>query len=61
MAARFMGFDSLIVPSARSAALHMVVFLDAVLERDALMVVETELVDWEGWRRGRRSISLRRC
>lgn len=53
-AARFLGFDSLIVPSARSSALHMVVFLDAILDDGALTVLDSEDVDWDGWRRKRR-------
>ncbi|MBX9596010.1 MAG: RES family NAD+ phosphorylase [Roseomonas sp.] len=53
-AARFLGFDSLIVPSARSPALHLVVFLDAILNDGALNVLESEDVDWDGWRRKRR-------
>ena len=53
-AARFLGFDSLIVPSARSSALHLVVFLDAILDDGALTVLESEDVDWDGWRRTRR-------
>lgn len=53
-AARFLGFDSLIVPSARSSALHMVVFLDAILDDGALTVLDSEDIDWDGWRRKRR-------
>ena len=53
-AARFLGFDSLIVPSARSAALHFVVFLDAVLDQGELTVIESAPVDWEEWRQRRR-------
>lgn len=53
-AARFLGFDSLIVPSARSSALHLVVFLDAILDDGALTVLESEDIDWDGWRRKRR-------
>jgi hypothetical protein len=53
-AARFLGFDSLIVPSARSSALHLVVFLDAILDDGALTVLDSEDVDWDGWRRKRR-------
>jgi hypothetical protein len=53
-AARFLGFDSLIVPSARSSALHLVVFLDAILDDGALTVLYSEDIDWDGWRRKRR-------
>ena len=52
-AARFLEFDSLIVPSARSPSLHLVLFLDDVLEAGALRVIETEPVDWDAWRRHR--------
>jgi hypothetical protein len=53
-AARFLEFDSLIVPSARSPALHLVLFLDKVLETGALAVLATEGIDWNLWRRTRR-------
>lgn len=49
-AARFLEFDSIIVPSARSLALHLVVFLEQILEEDALVVVDTQPVDWTAWR-----------
>lgn len=50
-AARFLEFDSLIVPSARSPAHHLVVLLDQILESDALAVIDSEDVDWDAWRR----------
>ena len=50
-AARFLEFDSLIVPSARSPALHLVVFLDQIVDSGALTVLATETVDWDAWRR----------
>ncbi len=53
-AAQFLGFEALVVPSARSPALHLVVFLDNLVAADALHVEATEPVDWEAWRRGRR-------
>lgn len=52
--AQFLEFDSLIVPSARSPALHMVVFLENVLAPDALVLMESGAVDWGAWR-GRES------
>ena len=52
-AADFLEFDGMIVPSARSPALHLVVFLSRVLAEDAFVVQETQHVDWEAWRRGR--------
>jgi hypothetical protein len=50
-AARFLEFDSLIVPSARSPALHLVVFLNEVLDPGALTLLESFSVDWFDWRR----------
>lgn len=50
-AARFLEFDALIVPSARSPALNLVVFLDQALVDDALAVQSTKPVDWDAWRR----------
>lgn len=52
-AARFLEFDSLIVPSARSPALHLVLFLEELLAPDALTLLGTEEVDWETWRKSR--------
>ena len=53
-AARFLDFDSLIVPSARSPVLHLVLFLEPILESGGLTVMDTEPVSWDAWRRGRR-------
>jgi hypothetical protein len=53
-AARFLEFDSLIVPSARSPAMHLVLFIDAIIESDVLTLLATEPVDWEAWRLNRR-------
>lgn len=52
-AARFLEFDSLIAPNARSPALHLVVFLDSEAETSALTVLGSDAVDWEAWRRNR--------
>lgn len=49
-AVKFMGFDSLIAPSARSPALHMMLFIDDILDPDALTVTHSESVDWDAWR-----------
>ncbi len=49
-AAHFLDFDGLIVPSARSSALNLVVFLERVLVDDALIIEATEAVDWNVWR-----------
>lgn len=52
-AAHFLEFDGIIVPSARSPALHLVLFLGRMLAEDALLVQETQRVDWESWRKSR--------
>lgn len=49
-AAQFLEFDALIVPSARSPALHLVIFLESVLAEGALTVLDSEPVDWSAWR-----------
>ena len=53
-AARFLGFDSLVVPSARSPARHLIVFLDETTDEGALTVLETEPIDWDAWRQRHR-------
>jgi hypothetical protein len=52
-AACFLGFDGIIVPSARSPALHLVIFLEQILAEEALVVRETQPVDWAAWRKMR--------
>jgi hypothetical protein len=49
-AAHFLEFDGIIVPSARSSALNLVVFLEYVTEDNSLVVAETSPVDWTSWR-----------
>ncbi len=50
-AAHFIGYDSLLVPSARHAGRNLVVFTERVdLNRD-LEVMESGEVDWEAYRR----------
>ena len=51
-AAFFLGFDGLIVPSARSQFLNLVLFADRIEIADA-EVEHSELVDWKTWRRSR--------
>ena len=51
-AAFFLGFDGLIVPSARSQFLNLVLFADRIEIADA-EVERCELVDWKAWRRSR--------
>ena len=48
-AARFMGFDSLLVPNARWEGLNLVVFSDA-FQPGEIDIVRSENVDWAGWR-----------
>ena len=48
-AARFMGFDGLIVPNARWDCRNLVLFVDA-LEIGAIVCEETAEIDWDDWR-----------
>ena len=50
-AAHFLEFDGLIVPNARFACANLVLFTERAPE---LTLVETQPVDWDAWRRGRR-------
>jgi RES domain-containing protein len=55
-AAYFLGFEGLIVPSARWRCTNAVLFTDRIEPaRLALDVTEPGPVDWEGWRRRSRS------
>lgn len=49
-AAYFLGFDGLMVPSARSSCQNLVIFSDQFAP-DELQVVEQEQVDWNAWRK----------
>jgi RES domain-containing protein len=49
-AAWFLDFDGLIVPSARWAALNLVIFTEKLGESDGLTVAASEAVDWAAWR-----------
>jgi hypothetical protein len=51
-AAFFLGFDALVVPSARRETLNLVIFADRLEAADA-DVEQSELVDWKAWRRSR--------
>jgi hypothetical protein len=55
-AAHFLGFDGLLVPSARFACNNLVVFTDRVFHPGQLLLVSSEDVDWGEWRKkkGRR-------
>lgn len=48
-AAAFLGFDGMLVPSARWACQNLVLFTDRFDPGD-LHVAESELVDWNAWR-----------
>ncbi len=48
-AARFMGFDGLIVPNARWDCLNLVIFTDAV-DLDEIEIEERSAIDWNLWR-----------
>ena len=49
-AAFFLDFDGLIVPSARSAALNLVIFTEKLVTGGGLNVEASEPVDWPAWR-----------
>ncbi len=49
-AAAFLGFDGLIVPSARWPCQNIVLFLDAI-NLEEVRTVASEPVDWQAWRR----------
>ena len=51
-AARFLGFDGLLVPSARHPSTNLVLFLDQINGGD-IAVLASEDVDWAAWRRVR--------
>jgi hypothetical protein len=53
-AAYFLGFDGLIVPSARWTCHNLVLFTER-LEPTDLAIEASELVDWEAWRRERQA------
>jgi hypothetical protein len=49
-AAAFLGFDALIVPSARWNCSNLVLFTEQI-EPEHLAAVKSEDVDWDAWRR----------
>jgi RES domain-containing protein len=49
-AAAFLGFDGMMVPSARLECLNLVLFTDRFSPAD-LIVKHSEVVDWGAWRR----------
>jgi RES domain-containing protein len=49
-AAAFLGFDGMLVPSARWECLNLVLFTDRFSQAE-LTVDHTEVVDWSEWRR----------
>lgn len=51
-AAYFLGFDGLIVPSARSRFLDLVLF-DARIDPANAEVEQSEPIDWKAWRQAR--------
>lgn len=51
-AAAFLGFDGLIVPSARWDCKNIVLFLNAI-NLDDIKCVSTNPVDWQAWRQAR--------
>jgi hypothetical protein len=55
-AAYFLGFDGLIVPSARWPCQNLVLFMDRIAPDD-LSVVASEPLDWSNWRSTRQARS----
>jgi RES domain len=53
-AAHFLGFDGLLVPSARASCKNLVLFIERVTEAGNLEVLETRPVHWTAWRRKRK-------
>lgn len=49
-AARFLGIDSMVVPSARRGFANLILFPDR-LDRGALTVADSRSVNWQVWRR----------
>ena len=49
-AAHFLGFDGLIVPSARCESLNLILFMDRIDLDEELAVTAPEPVDWQAWR-----------
>ena len=58
-AAFFLDFDGLIVPSARSAELNLVVFTEKLDAGEPLALAASEPVDWPAWRSDRRPPATR--
>ena len=54
-AAHFLGFDGLVVPSARYNCLNAIVFSDSLGPDFKLEVVNTESVDWAVWKSAKRN------
>ena len=53
-AAFFLDFDGLIVPSARSTELNLVIFTEKLDVGERLKLEASEPVDWSAWRSQRR-------
>lgn len=58
-AAFFLDFDGLIVPSARSTDLNLVVFTERLDVGERLKVEASEAVDWSAWRAQQRTRASR--
>jgi hypothetical protein len=50
VAARFLGYDALIVPNARHTSLNLVGLIDNFDAGAAIEIVSSEIVDWSDWR-----------
>jgi RES domain-containing protein len=55
-AAFFLDFDGLIVPSARSTELNLVIFMEKLDASERLQVAASDPVDWAAWRAQRTAV-----
>lgn len=58
-AAVFLGFDGLVVPSARCTELNLVIFTEKLDISERLKVEASELVDWSAWRSEQRKRTIK--
>jgi hypothetical protein len=58
-AAKFLGFDGILAPSARWACQNLIIFTDQFEPTD-LSVIDSEPVDWAVWRKARAQLRERK-
>ena len=57
-AAAFLGFDGLIVPSARWICQNIILFLDAI-DLEEIRTISSRPIDWPAWRQANAAVSRR--